>query len=64
VTVVCETPRIGPYAEAMRERLAGALGIVPRLVSVKGKNNEGMGWIGRGEGIAAMAVVLVDRLDG
>jgi 2-C-methyl-D-erythritol 2,4-cyclodiphosphate synthase len=64
VTVVCEAPRIGPYAEAMGERLAGALGIAPRLVSVKGKTNEGMGWIGRGEGIAAMAAVLVDRLEG
>lgn len=64
VTVVCEAPRIGPHAEAMQARLALALGIAPRLVSVKGKTNEGMGWIGRGEGIAAMAVVLVDRVDG
>lgn len=64
VTVVCEAPKIGPHAEAMQARLALALGIAPRLVSVKGKTNEGMGWIGRGEGIAAMAVVLVDRLEG
>jgi 2-C-methyl-D-erythritol 2,4-cyclodiphosphate synthase len=64
VTVVCEAPRIGPHAGAMAAKLAGALGIAPRLVSVKGKTNEGMGWIGRGEGIAAMAVVLVDRLEG
>jgi 2-C-methyl-D-erythritol 2,4-cyclodiphosphate synthase len=64
VTVVCEAPRIGPCADAMCERLAGALGIAPRLVSVKGKSNEGMGWVGRGEGIAALAVVLVDRLEG
>jgi 2-C-methyl-D-erythritol 2,4-cyclodiphosphate synthase len=64
VTVVCEAPRIGPHAEAMQARLALALGIAPRLVSVKGKTNEGMGWIGRGEGIAAMAVVLVDRVEG
>lgn len=62
VTVVCEAPRVGPYVERMRERLAGALGIAPRLVSVKGKTNEGMGWIGRGEGIAAIAVALVDAV--
>jgi 2-C-methyl-D-erythritol 2,4-cyclodiphosphate synthase len=64
VTVVCEAPRIGPHAEAMQARIALALGIAPRLVSVKGKTNECMGWIGRGEGIAAMAVVLVDRVEG
>ena len=61
VTVVCEAPRIGPHAAAMRARLAGALGIEPAAVSVKGKSNEGMGWIGRGEGVAAMAVALVDE---
>lgn len=64
VTIVCEAPRIGPHVASMCERIAAALGIAPRLVSVKGKTNEGMGWIGRGEGIAAMAVVLVDRLEG
>ncbi|MEX1184671.1 MAG: 2-C-methyl-D-erythritol 2,4-cyclodiphosphate synthase [Gemmatimonadota bacterium] len=64
VTVVAEQPGIGPYADAMSERLAQALGIAPALVSVKGKSNEGMGWIGRGEGIAAIAVVLVDRIEG
>lgn len=59
VTVVCEAPRLGPYVSAMRERLAHALGIPASAVSVKGKSNEGMGWIGRGEGIAAMAVALL-----
>lgn len=62
VTVVCETPRLAAYLPAMRQALAGALGIAPRLVSVKGKTNEGMGWIGRGEGIAAMAVALVHAI--
>ncbi|CAN5844336.1 2-C-methyl-D-erythritol 2,4-cyclodiphosphate synthase [soil metagenome] len=62
VTVVCEAPRLAPHVDAMGERLADALEIAPRLVSVKGKTNEGMGWIGRGEGILAMAVVLVDRV--
>jgi 2-C-methyl-D-erythritol 2,4-cyclodiphosphate synthase len=63
VTVICEAPRLAPHAAAMSARLGATLGIAPALVSVKGKTNEGMGWIGRGEGIAAMAVVLVDRLE-
>ncbi|NJD09784.1 MAG: 2-C-methyl-D-erythritol 2,4-cyclodiphosphate synthase [Gemmatimonadetes bacterium] len=62
VTVVCESPRLATHIEAMRQALAGALGIAPRLVSVKGKSNEGMGWIGRGEGIAALAVALVHAI--
>ncbi|HSK20168.1 MAG TPA: 2-C-methyl-D-erythritol 2,4-cyclodiphosphate synthase [Longimicrobiales bacterium] len=64
VTVVCERPKIAPHAAAMCARLADALGIAPALVSVKGKTNEGMGWIGAGEGVAAMAVVLIDRVEG
>lgn len=64
VTVICETPRIGPHAAAMRASLAAALGIGPLHVSVKGKTNEAMGWIGRGEGIAAIAVALLATVDG
>lgn len=63
VTVVTEAPRIGPYADAMRERLAAVLGISPDNVSVKGKSNEGLGWIGRGEGVAVYAVALLDRME-
>lgn len=62
VTVICESPRIGPWAEAMRERLGEVLAIGPDAVSVKGKSNEGMGWIGAGEGLAVHAVALVDRV--
>ena len=62
VTVVCEEPRIGPHVAAMRERLCGALGVSADTLSVKGKTNEGMGWIGRGEGIAAIAVTLLEPL--
>jgi 2-C-methyl-D-erythritol 2,4-cyclodiphosphate synthase len=62
VTVVTEAPKLMPYRAAMAERLAGALGIIPGDVSIKGKTNEGMGWIGRGEGIACIAVAtLADR---
>lgn len=59
VTVVAEAPRIGPYREQMRSRLATALGIDSTSVSVKGKSNEGMGWIGRGEGLACIAVATL-----
>jgi 2-C-methyl-D-erythritol 2,4-cyclodiphosphate synthase len=61
ITIVCEEPAIGPHRVAMRARLAGALGIDPGGVSVKGKSNEGMGWIGRGEGVAALAVATLAR---
>lgn len=63
VTVVAEQPRIGPHVAEMRERLSSVLGISPDHVSVKGKSNEGMGWIGRQEGIAAFAVALIDRIE-
>lgn len=62
VVVICETPRIGPFAEAMRERLGAVLRTGPDFVSLKGKTNEGMGWIGAGEGLAVHAVALVDRV--
>lgn len=63
VTVITESPRIGAYAEAMSARIASVLGIAPRNVSVKGKTNEGMGWVGRGEGIAVHAVALIDSVE-
>jgi 2-C-methyl-D-erythritol 2,4-cyclodiphosphate synthase len=64
VTVVCESPKIGPYVEAMRNRLGEILRVGPSAVSVKGKSNEGMGWIGRGEGLAVHAVALIDSVGG
>ena len=60
VTVVCESPKIGPHATSMCRRLSGAMGVEPDRVSVKGKSNEGMGWIGRGEGVAVHAVALIE----
>jgi len=59
VVVVAEQPRIAPHREAMRARLAAALGLAPSAVSIKGKTNEGMGWIGRGEGLACTAVATI-----
>jgi 2-C-methyl-D-erythritol 2,4-cyclodiphosphate synthase len=60
ITVITEAPRIGPYASSMAAALARVMGLDPVLVSVKGKSNEGMGWIGRGEGLAAIAVATVE----
>lgn len=63
VTVVAESPRIGPHAAAIRTRLSEVVGIRSSHISVKGKSNEGMGWIGAGEGIAVYAVALIDRIE-
>jgi 2-C-methyl-D-erythritol 2,4-cyclodiphosphate synthase len=60
VTVVLERPRLGPHIPAMRATLAAALGLTVDGVSVKAKTNEGMGFIGRGEGIATMAVATLE----
>jgi 2-C-methyl-D-erythritol 2,4-cyclodiphosphate synthase len=59
VTVVAEWPRVAPHREAMRAKIAAALRLSPDDVSIKGKTNEGLGWIGRGEGLACMAVATV-----
>ncbi len=59
VTVICEAPRVGPHVGGMRSRLGDALGTGPDAVSIKGKTNEGMGWIGAREGIAVHAVALI-----
>jgi 2-C-methyl-D-erythritol 2,4-cyclodiphosphate synthase len=58
-TVICEAPRLGAHRDAMRERLAGALGLDPAAVNVKFTTGEGVGFIGRGEGIAALAVATL-----
>lgn len=59
VTLLCEAPRIGPYRDQMRGRIAEILGLDVSRVSVKATTNEGLGFIGRGEGIAAMATATV-----
>jgi len=59
VTVIVERPKLLPYRDAMRLSLARALGLPADAVSVKAKTNEGMGWVGRGEGIACMAIATL-----
>ena len=56
-TLICEQPRIGPHRAEMERNIAEASSAA---VSVKATTNEGMGWVGRGEGIACVAVVLLD----
>jgi 2-C-methyl-D-erythritol 2,4-cyclodiphosphate synthase len=56
-TVICEAPRLGPYKAQMEQLLAE---VTSARVTVKATTNEGMGWIGRGEGIACMAVAQVE----
>jgi 2-C-methyl-D-erythritol 2,4-cyclodiphosphate synthase len=57
VTVVCERPRLAPYRAEMERILAA---VTSARVSVKATSNEGMGWIGRGEGVACLAVASVE----
>lgn len=59
VTVLAERPRIGPYRDQMRANLGSAAGIDSVMVNIKATTNEGMGFVGRGEGIAAYAVAVI-----
>jgi 2-C-methyl-D-erythritol 4-phosphate cytidylyltransferase/2-C-methyl-D-erythritol 2,4-cyclodiphosphate synthase len=64
VTLAAKRPRIAPRSDEMRARLSEALGVAPSQVNVKATTGEGMGFVGRGEGIAAHAVVLLVRRAG
>jgi len=59
ITVVCERPKIGPHADAMRACIAADLGVGIDVISVKATTSERLGFTGRGEGIAAQAVCLL-----
>ena len=59
LTLICEAPKIGPHRDAMRARIAEIAGIGIDRVSVKATTTEGLGFTGRGEGIAAQAVATV-----
>ncbi len=60
-TLIAEAPKIAPHIGAMRENIARALQLEPTRVSIKATTNEGLGTIGRGEGMAAMAVASVEQ---
>jgi 2-C-methyl-D-erythritol 4-phosphate cytidylyltransferase / 2-C-methyl-D-erythritol 2,4-cyclodiphosphate synthase len=62
VTILAEQPRIAPHRAAMRSRLAELLGLPPEDVSVKATTCEGLGFVGRREGVVAMAIVTLERL--
>lgn len=63
LTIACETPRIGPHVPAMRDALSSVLAVSRNAVSVKATTTEKLGFCGRGEGIAAMAIVLVQAAE-
>ena len=63
VTLICEAPKIGPHREAMRASIAEILRLDPQRVGVKATTTEGLGFTGRGEGIAAQAIATI-RLPG
>jgi 2-C-methyl-D-erythritol 2,4-cyclodiphosphate synthase len=60
VTIVCESPKIAPHSDAMRANLAADIGCEPDRISIKATTSEKLGFTGRGEGIAAFAVVLLE----
>jgi 2-C-methyl-D-erythritol 2,4-cyclodiphosphate synthase len=62
-TVVMESPKLGPHRQAIRGRLASALGLAPGRVNVKATTGEGVGFVGRGEGVAALVVVSLRLAD-
>nr|WP_245523083.1 2-C-methyl-D-erythritol 2,4-cyclodiphosphate synthase [Thermodesulfatator indicus] len=59
LTIVTEKPKISPYRRVMKEKLAEIIGCSPKVINIKGKTTEKLGFTGRGEGIAAYAVALI-----
>jgi 2-C-methyl-D-erythritol 2,4-cyclodiphosphate synthase len=62
LTLLAQAPRIAPHRDAVRAQVAGMLGLSPGEVNLKATTPEHLGALGRGEGLAAMATVLIDRL--
>jgi len=62
-TIIAEAPKMAPHIAAMRENIAAALGLPPRRVGIKATTNETLGFAGRGEGIAALAITNVEQID-
>ncbi len=64
VCLIGERPKLGPHREAMRQRVAPLLGLEPEALNVKATTTEHLGFTGRGEGLAAQAVVLIEQTRG
>ena len=60
-SVICDAPKLSPHRDEMRSKLAGVVGLQPLEVNVKFTTNEGLGFIGREEGMAALAIATVER---
>ncbi len=60
-TLVMQAPKLAPHKQEIRERLAGAMGVAGDAVNVKATTGEGIGFVGRGEGVAAMAIAVVSE---
>ncbi len=61
VTIFAQAPKLAPYLDQMRARLAGALGVEQSRVNIKASNPEGLGALGRGDGMAASAIVMLEK---
>ena len=61
ITVMAQKPRLAPFVTAIRRRMAGLLNVDADRINIKAVTTEGMGWIGRGQGMAAAAVVLLEK---
>src|SRR6478735_3133339 len=59
-TIIAQEPKLFPHIAAMKTNIAAALGLAPKQIGIKATTNEHMGFVGRGEGVAAMAVAAVD----
>jgi 2-C-methyl-D-erythritol 2,4-cyclodiphosphate synthase len=60
-TLIAEEPKISPHLSLMKERVGNALGLPPKRIGIKATTNESLGFLGRGEGMAALATACVDR---
>jgi 2-C-methyl-D-erythritol 2,4-cyclodiphosphate synthase len=61
LTLICEKPKIAPYSDKMRANIASAMDVEPAQISIKGTTTERLGFTGREEGIASMAIVLISK---
>ncbi|MGA2410757.1 MAG: 2-C-methyl-D-erythritol 2,4-cyclodiphosphate synthase [Candidatus Binataceae bacterium] len=61
ITIIAQRPKLAPHLPAMRERIAGAIGVEAARLNLKASNPEGLGALGRGDGMAASAIILLEQ---